>query len=171
LEPEQGCVRQRRKMRERGKKNETKVDDVALKLRFHLLRSFKNGPIRGIARTAFVDRDGRGILNMADVALDFDVRPRRCHLFMKSLEVSDSFLPFLQPALKFPDLFCRFRVLPLPLPHFGDVTGVIFREKAMIGNGLRDVVKATLEMAHAAYSDVVLGCPAPVLELGGGVLP
>ena len=149
----------------------TKIHDVSLKLVLDLrLRSHERGPVRGVASTALVDRDGWSVLNISNVALEHDVGPVLRHLVVEGLEISDSIVRLLQVAFKLPDLSRYLWVLTLHCLQSGDVSGRSCSDNAVIRNGLRDVIEAALKAAHAANSNEVLGCAAPVLVPSGCVL-
>lgn len=106
---------------------------------------------------------------MSNVA-ELDTGPVSLHFVEEGLQIEDSFVLVVQSALNPPDLFRVLRVLPLLRLQFDDLSGPKVRENAVISNGLHDFVEAALESTHPTDSNVVLGCTAFVLILGGGVL-
>lgn len=156
---------------ERDKSKRTEINDVALELVLDLrLSSQERSPVRGISGAAFVDRDGFGILDVPDVAVELDVRPFLHDLIVEGLEIGDGFFLVLQFASNPPNLSRVLRILPLILLQLDDLAGPKVGENAVISNGLRDLVDAALESTHPANSNVVLGCAASVFVTDCGVL-
>jgi hypothetical protein len=62
---------------EKSESKRTEINDVALELRPDLLLSGQErSPVRGVQCAAFgVDRDGRSVLNVANVAVELNVGP------------------------------------------------------------------------------------------------
>ena len=155
----------------RDKSKRTEINNVALELVLDLrLSSQERSPVRGISGVAFVNRDGFGILDVPDVAVELDVRPFLHDLIVEGLEIGDGFFLVLQFASNPPNLSRVLRVLPLILLQLDDLTGPKGGENAVISNGLCDLVDAALESTHPANSNVVLGCAASVFVIDRGVL-
>jgi len=105
-----------------------------------------------------------------DVAVVLDIGPVFHDFVVEGLEIGDSFDLVLQFASSPPDLSGVLRVLHLVRLQFDDLSGTKVSENAVISNGLRDLVEATLESTHSANSNVVHGCAVSVLIIDGGVL-
>ena len=161
-----------RQLEHKYKKDEskhTKINNVALKLLLDLrLSSQERSPIRSKQCSAFdVDSDRCSIFDVADVAVEVNVRPVSRDFLVQSLEISNSFVHIIQLALICAD---RFLVRPLLRPQIDDLCGVDVTENALITDGLPDLVEAPLESTHAANANVVLTSTALIFVLNGGVL-
>lgn len=143
------------------KKHATKVDDVPLRFGLNLrVVSNKHAPVRRVA-SAVCDCGGGHVLNVADGALRFDVRPLLADFDVEGLEiVSSSLLLQIRPK---PPQLPRLWVLLLLRLQPGDFAGKLLGEHAVIGDGLGDGVKAILQTSHPTDADVVFGCAAPEL--------
>src|SRR6202020_2191703 len=116
------------------------------------------------------DLDGFSILDMPNVAVELNVRPFPHDLIMEGLEIGDGFVLVVEFASSPLYLSRVLRVLHPLLLQLDDLSGPKVGENAVIGNGLRDLINATLESMHPTNSNVVLGCAASVLVIDGGVL-
>jgi hypothetical protein len=167
LDPENGYFVRRGKC-EKDKSKRTKINHVSFKGILDLrLRSQEHSPVCGVSCAAFVNPNGWGIFNVADVALELDVGPIFGHFAVEVLEIGDGFVLFFQLASNPPHFLRALRVLtPLGLQS-DDILGVKVSEKDVISNGLRDLVEAALESAHTTDAYVILGCAALVRVIDG----
>jgi len=107
---------------------------------------------------------------MPNVAVELDVGPVFHDFIVEGLEIGYSFVLVVQFASNPLDLSCILQVLPLIRLQFDNLSGPKVSENAVISNGLRDLVEATLEPKHSTNSNMVHGCATSVLVIDGGVL-
>lgn len=107
---------------------------------------------------------------MANVMVVLNVGPVSLDILLQSLEFGNSLFLIVQIASIPLDQFLVICVLALLRLQFDNLLVPKVGENAAVSNGLLDLIKALLELTHAANSHMVHVCAAPVLIIGSGVL-